>query len=230
MKARWAWGGLIGLRVRRGASFDKVRMRVFLRATKISPQPEPVEGRGMRLRRCSVCRWAWGGLTGLRVGVGGRPGQAGEGAQVLAVAGGGGAEVDDLGGAGAALRAIPVGTIRGAVIEAIVAEAATGNRRTASPPTQRLAASRRPPRRRSPQPSPASAGSASLPRRPDCRRSRQTDPSEHYAWPVTLAAPAGPVKAQRRNAARSGMPTPRLRSLRGLGRSRMCPKCATLCI
>ncbi len=48
---RWAWGGSLGLRVRRDASFDKLGMRANLRASKISPQPEPVEGRGMGLQR-----------------------------------------------------------------------------------------------------------------------------------------------------------------------------------
>jgi putative lipoprotein len=35
---------------RRRASFDKLRMRYFLRATKNSPHPEPFERRGMALQ------------------------------------------------------------------------------------------------------------------------------------------------------------------------------------
>src|SRR5882724_2953924 len=45
---------------RRRASFDKIRMRVFLCATKIFPHPELVEGRRTVLQRCVNPIAAWG--------------------------------------------------------------------------------------------------------------------------------------------------------------------------
>jgi hypothetical protein len=36
---------------RQRASFDKLRMRFFLRATKVTPHPELVEGRTVALQR-----------------------------------------------------------------------------------------------------------------------------------------------------------------------------------
>src|SRR6185295_12020184 len=37
----------------RRASSDSLRMRFFLRATKVAPRPEPVEGRKAALQRCA---------------------------------------------------------------------------------------------------------------------------------------------------------------------------------
>src|ERR1700741_3322791 len=45
---------------RRRASFDRLRMRFFLRATKISPHPELVEGRRAVVQRCVNTVAAWG--------------------------------------------------------------------------------------------------------------------------------------------------------------------------
>ena len=43
---------------RRRASFDKLRMRYFLRATKNSPHPEPIEGRRMVLQWVAIAALA----------------------------------------------------------------------------------------------------------------------------------------------------------------------------
>src|SRR6185295_10200210 len=55
--ARVMRSGVVMLRwgewARRRASFDKLRMRAFLRATKIFPHPELVEGRRAVLQRCA---------------------------------------------------------------------------------------------------------------------------------------------------------------------------------
>jgi hypothetical protein len=47
----------------RRASFDKLRMRDFLRASKVFPHPELVEGRRMVLQRCVPAIAASAGAT-----------------------------------------------------------------------------------------------------------------------------------------------------------------------